>query len=63
MKINNLYKFFDFFGLPVFLFLLIDSLLYIYSGSLDWRILARLVIGIGGLIIDGFLVFFYKKEN
>ena len=41
--------------------LLIDSLIYISAGVVDWRVIARLLIGIGGLIVDGFLVFLYKK--
>ncbi len=63
MKIKNLYKFFDCFGLVVFAFLLIDSLAYIFAGVVDWRIILRLLIGIGGLLVDGFLVFVYKEEN
>ncbi len=63
MKIKNIYKFFDYFGLVVFLFLLIDSLMYIREGVIDWRIILRLLIGIGGLIVDGFLVFIYKEKD
>jgi len=63
MKIKNLYKFFDYFGIPVFLFILIDSLIYIYSGDTSWRVVFRLLIGAGGLIIDGYLVFFYKEQK
>ncbi|MFH0929724.1 MAG: hypothetical protein V1814_00540 [Candidatus Moraniibacteriota bacterium] len=62
MKITNLYKFFDIFGLVVFSFLLIDSLIYIKSGAYDWRTIMRLLIGIGGLAVDGFLVFIYKEK-
>jgi len=63
MKINNLYKFFDYFGLVVFLFLMIDSLMYIKVGIVDWRIILRLIIGIGGIAIDGYLVFIYKEKE
>jgi hypothetical protein len=68
MKINNLYKFFDYFGLVVFLFLMIDSLMYIKVGMVDWRIILRLIIGIGGIVIggiviDGYLVFIYKEKE
>ena len=62
MKIKNLYKFFDNFGLIVFAFLLIDSLVYIQVGTYDWRTIVRLFIGVGGLMVDGFLVFFYKEK-
>ncbi|MFH0929754.1 MAG: hypothetical protein V1814_00705 [Candidatus Moraniibacteriota bacterium] len=62
MKIKNLYKFFDNFGLIVFAFLLIDSLVYIQAGAYNWRTIIRLLIGIGGLAVDGFLVFIYKEK-
>ena len=62
MKIKNLYKFFDNFGIIVFAFLTIDSIAYISAGMYDWRIILRLIIGVGGLMIDGFLVFFYKEK-
>jgi len=61
MKIDNLYKFFDYIGVVVFAYLIFDSLLYINDGIIDFRTIIRLLIGIGGLIIDGFLVFVYKK--
>jgi hypothetical protein len=63
MKINNLYKFFDYFGIIVFVFLIIDSLIYVKTGMIDWRTISRLLIGIGGLLVDGFLVFFYKEKS
>lgn len=55
----NLFKFFDYFGIVVFTFLIIDSLVYMYEGDKSWRVLLRLLIGIGGLLVDGYLVFFY----
>ncbi|MFA5777805.1 MAG: hypothetical protein WC906_05225 [Parcubacteria group bacterium] len=61
MKINNLYKFFDYLGIIVFPYLALDSIWYIIDGIFDFRILIRLLIGIGGLIIDGYLVFIYKE--
>jgi hypothetical protein len=63
MKINNLYKFFDYFGIIVFAFLFIDSATSIWAGSNDWRTIIRLLIGIGGLLVDGFLVFIYKENK
>ena len=63
MKIKNLYKFFDYFGIIVFAFLIVDSLTYVETGMVDWRVITRLLIGIGGLIVDGFLVFVYKEKN
>jgi uncharacterized membrane protein len=63
MKIKNIYKFFDYFGLVVFLFLAIDSLMYIEEEIVDWRIILRLIIGIGGIVIDGYLVFIYKEKE
>jgi uncharacterized membrane protein len=63
MKINNLYKFFDYFGIAAFLFLPVDSLYYIYSGELNWRIILRLLIGLSGFVVDGYLVFFYKDKK
>lgn len=63
MKIKNIYKFFDYFGLVVFSFLAIDSLMYIREGIVDWRIILRLIIGIGGMVIDGYLVFIYKEKE
>jgi hypothetical protein len=62
MKIDNLYKFFDYFGLVVFSFLVIDSLVFMQEGDFGWRTLIRLMIGIGGLFVDGFLVFVYKGK-
>ena len=56
----NLFKFFDTFGLIVFSFLLIDALIDIKTSSeRNWRMYARLIIGVAGLLVDGFLVFFY----
>lgn len=59
----NLYKFFDCFGIVVFLFLAIESIFYIISGTANLGAWIRLFIGIGGLLVDGFLVFFYKENN
>jgi hypothetical protein len=59
----NLYKFFDYFGLPVFTFLTIDSLAYLVAGDGDWRVWVRLLIGFGGILVDGYLVFFHKPQN
>ena len=59
---TNLYKKFDYLGIAVFSFLLIDSLIYLNAGVSDWRVYSRLIIGIGGLLIDGYLVFFYKEN-
>ena len=63
MRIKNLYKFFDYFGLPTFLFLFVDSLVYVNQGIVDWRVVARLLVGFGGLLIDGYLVFFYRERK
>ena len=64
MKKNfNLYKFFDYFGILVFLFLLWDAIADINSGIVNWRVYTRLIIAIGGIIVDGYLVFFYKDNN
>ncbi|MBI1960844.1 MAG: hypothetical protein HYS43_01035 [Candidatus Liptonbacteria bacterium] len=57
----NLYKSFDKIGIFVFAFLTVDSLVYLQSGETDWRVWLRLAIGISGLFVDGYLVFFYKK--
>ncbi len=59
----NLYKKFDCLGIIVFAFLLIDSLIYLKAGVSDWRVYTRLLIGAGGLLIDGYLVFFYKESK
>jgi len=56
----NLYRFFDYFGLIIFTFLLIDSIFYLKKGIKDWRVYTRLIIAIGGLLVDGYLIFFYK---
>ncbi|MFA5777651.1 MAG: hypothetical protein WC906_04385 [Parcubacteria group bacterium] len=61
MKIDNLYKFFDYIGLVTFSYLILDSMLYIVDGITDFRVIIRLLIGVGGLIVDGYLVFIYKK--
>ena len=57
----NLYKFFDKFGIIIFAFLIIDSILYLKSGVVDWRVYTRLFIGIAGLLVDSYLVFFHKE--
>ena len=62
MKINNIYKFFDYFGIIVFGYLLVDSAVYLQEGISDWRVIARLLIGVGGLMVDGFLIFIYKEK-
>ncbi|MFA5841762.1 MAG: type II secretion system protein [Candidatus Paceibacterota bacterium] len=59
----SLYKKFGYLGLATFTFLLVDSLIYIKAGISDWRIYTRLIIGIGGLLIDGYLVFFYRQKQ
>lgn len=53
----QLLQFFDKFGLAVFLFLFIDALLDLEKKQ-DWRTYVRLGIGIAGLIVDGYNVFF-----
>lgn len=62
-KPKNLYKFFDYFGVVIFIFLIIDSVFYFNAGMTDWRVYIRFLIGIGGLSVDGFLVFFYKDKE
>jgi len=57
----NLYKFFDKFGIIIFAFIIIDSILYLKSGVVDWRVYTRLFIGLVGLLVDGYLVFFHKE--
>ena len=55
----NLFKFFDVFGIAVFSFLLIDAILDLRDGRKNLRTYARLFIGVGGLLVDTYLVFFY----
>ncbi|GEM_PF-2825064 len=59
---NNLYKFFDKFGILVFLFLFADSLYKITQGKGEWDIYIILAIGLFGFLIDSYLVFFYKED-
>lgn len=59
---KNLYRFFDNFGILVFLFLIIDSIFYLKAGITDWRVYTRLFIGIIGFLVDSYLVYFYKKR-
>ena len=61
MRIKNLYKFFDYLGVVVFPYLAIDSIVYVAHGIADPRVIIRLIIGVGGTMIDGYLVFIYKK--
>ncbi|MEK9183601.1 MAG: hypothetical protein AAB890_00820 [Patescibacteria group bacterium] len=56
----NLYKFFDHFGIIVFIFLAIDSVYDLKTSRKNLRTWIRLIIGIGGFLIDGYLVFFYS---
>jgi len=60
---KNLYKFFDHFGLIVFAFITLDSIAYLAGGVQNWRVYTRLFIGIGGLLVDGYLVFFYQEKT
>ena len=55
----NIYKFFDHFGVALFTLLAIDALYDIVRGHADWRIWFRFLFGISGIIVDGYLVFFY----
>jgi len=57
-QIPNLYKFFDYFGLPIFAFIFLEALCEILKEKPTWRSYARLVIGFAGIIVDGYLVFF-----
>ena len=59
----NIYKFFDHFGIILFLILIIDSIFYLKSGIIDWRVYSRLFMGIAGLLVDGYLVFIYRKKK
>jgi uncharacterized membrane protein len=54
----NLYKTFDVIGIAVFAFITIDAAVSLRSER-SWRIWVRLCIGIAGLLVDGYLVFFY----
>lgn len=56
----NLYKFFDHFGIIVFIFLTIDAIYDLNVGRKELRTYIRLLIGVGGFLIDGYLVFFYS---
>ena len=62
-KKMNLYKFFDHFGIIIWSFLIIDSIFYLKSGIIDWRVYSRLIVGIGGFLVDGFLVFSYNTKK
>ena len=59
----NWYKFWDHIGVVVWLFLIADSVYYLREGIIDYRVLLRLLAGICGLLIDGYLVFFYKEKS
>jgi len=48
----NYFKFFDYFGLIVFTFLIVDSIFYLKDNSKDWRAWVRFIIGCLGLIVD-----------
>ena len=55
--IENIYKFWDNFGLIAFTWLIMDALLDItVDKETDWRTYTRLGIGIAGLLVDGYLV-------
>ncbi|MCK4635411.1 MAG: hypothetical protein KAT32_00970 [Candidatus Moranbacteria bacterium] len=62
IKEINLFKFFDYFGLPVFIFLMTDSIFYLLAGDDSWRVIIRLLIGVAGVLVDGYLVFFHKDK-
>ena len=55
----NLAVFFDHIGLIVFIFITLDALFEIKSGKTNRRTYLRFFIGVGGLLADGYIVFFY----
>ena len=54
----NFYTFFDLLALPLWIFLIIDSLYSLKKGEKNWRVKIRLSIGIIGLIADLIFVIF-----
>jgi hypothetical protein len=54
----NIPVFFDRFGLIIFSFLVVDSLMYLKENKRDVRAMVRLGIGVVGLAVDGYMVFF-----
>jgi len=59
----NLYKAFDHLGILAFLFITIDSIIYMVSGVSDWRVNLRFAVGLAGLLVDVYLVFVYKGDE
>jgi hypothetical protein len=56
----NLFQEFDKLGMVAFGYLLVDALYDLRSPSArTWRTYVRMLIGIGGLFVDSYLVFFY----
>ena len=56
----TLFRFFDHFGLIAFVFLLEDSIHHLMRKEKNWRVYTRLTIAVVGLLVDSYLVFFYK---
>lgn len=63
MRNRNIHKMFDYLGFPAFLYLFIDALYDIAQDLLGWRVIVRLLIAFAGLLIDGYLIFFYKENK
>ena len=63
MKKINIYKIFDYLGFPVFIFLFADAIYDISLGINTWRVWVRLIICFLGMIIDGYLIFFYREQD
>jgi len=59
---RNIYKTFDYLGLPAFLFLFIDAIYDLSQGNNNWRVWGRIIITFFGMIIDGYLIFIHKEE-
>jgi hypothetical protein len=57
----NLYKSFDYLGVIAFSFLVGDALLDLQDGIGHWRVWVRLFVSSAGFLVDGYLIFFYKK--
>ncbi len=54
----NLYNYFDTFALIIWAYIFLDALFEYKKGRKDWRVKLRLLIGLGGFIIDLLLVIF-----
>ena len=63
MMAKNIYKQFDYLGVMAFAYLTGDAIVDLAAGETGPRVVLRLMIVLGGLLVDGYLVFFHRDNS